>query len=97
MVSAGRYIHVQHGQHTALAYWNSPAQATFPRQVRISLEVTGRPGPPRQCSFNGHGCHFGVRRAAQRGPAGSQGHKPTGGDHDTPQGARSPEPTNSFS
>jgi hypothetical protein len=79
-VSAGSNIHIEHNQHTALvASPVSPAHGTVPRLVRVSIEVAGPPGPPGQCSFNGHGCHFGGQHAGQKGPAGAQGHKSRGG------------------
>jgi hypothetical protein len=87
------YIHIQHGQHTALvASLDSPAHRNVPRLVRVSIEVAGPPGPPRQCSFNGHGCHFGGQQASQRGSTGAQGHKSKGSPKPTgiptPKGAR---------
>jgi hypothetical protein len=101
-VSAGRYIHIQHDRHTAVASWDMPAHAKFPRLVRVSIEVAGHPGPPGQCSFNGHRCDFG-RHAGQRGPAGGGGHASKGGSHASkggghskPQGARSSKPANAF-
>ena len=95
-VSAGRNIHIQHGKHTAVASWDMPAHAKFPRLVRVSIEVAGHPGPPRQCSFNGHGCDFGTATAGQQGPAGDGGHTSKGGGHSKPQGARSSKPASAF-
>jgi hypothetical protein len=83
-VWADGYIHIhRHGTHTAVVgTWDSPGHGTFPLLVRVSIEVAGRPGPPRQCSFNGRDCHFGERHAGQGGPpAGAQGHQPQGAGH----------------
>ena len=90
-VSAGSNIHIQHSQHTALvASLNSPAHGTVPRLVRVSIQVAGRPGPPGQCSFNGHGCHFGGQHAGQQGRTGAQGHK-SKGDHKPARGGHKPK------
>jgi hypothetical protein len=92
-VSAGSNIHIQHDQHTALvASLSSPAHGAVPRLVRVSIEVAGRPGPPGQCSFNGHGCHFGGQHAGQKGPTGAQGHK---GDHKPAHGSHKPKGSHS--
>jgi hypothetical protein len=88
-VSAGRYIEIRHGEHNAVASWDSSAHATFPRLVRVSIKVAGRPGPPRHCTFNGNGCHFGAQHAGQRRPAGKRGHTAEAGGHSKSQGARS--------
>lgn len=102
-VSAGGNIHIEHSQHTALvASLDSPAHGAAPRLVRVSIEVAGRPGPPRQCSFNGRSCHFGGQHAGQRGPAGAQGHKSKGGHkpprgRHRPKGPHSPEPADALS
>ena len=101
-VWAGKYLHIQHSRHSALvASLSSRAQGGFPRQVRVSIEVAGRPGPPPQCSFNGHGCHFGGRHAGQGESSRRAGNKPTGGAGPTgrpkPKGARNRNPAKALS
>jgi hypothetical protein len=94
-VWAGKYLHIQHSRHSALvATLNSPAHGGFPRLVRVSIEVAGRPGPPLQCSFNGHGCHFGGH-AGRGEPLHRQGHKPNG--NPKPRSARHRKPANALS
>jgi hypothetical protein len=99
-VWAGKYLHIQHSRHSALvASLSSRAQGGFPRQVRVSIEVAGRPGPPLRCLFNGHGCHFGGH-AGQGGPSHGgpdprSSPKPTGSPK--PKAARSRKPANALS
>jgi hypothetical protein len=55
--SAGRYL--RHGTHSAVvASWDWPAQGAAGGLLRVSIEVAGRPGPPRRCSFNGRPCQI---------------------------------------
>jgi hypothetical protein len=79
-VWADSYLHIRHdGPHTAVvASPGSPGQGASLRLVRVSIEVAGRPGPPRRCSFNGNGCRFG-QHGGQRGSPGSRGQKPRDG------------------
>jgi hypothetical protein len=95
-VWAGRYLRIRHSRHTALvALLSLGAHGSFPRLVRVSIEVAGRPGPPLRCSFNGRGCHFGGQHAGQGRPSGRQGHKPQGSPK--PKGARNRKPANALS
>jgi hypothetical protein len=95
-VWAGKYLHIQHSLHTALvASLSSGAPGGFPRLVRVSIEVAGRPGPPLQCSFNGHGCHFAGRHAGQEEPSRRTGPKPKASPK--PKGARNSRPPSALS
>ena len=100
-VWAGKYLHIQHSRHSALVASLSSRAHGLPRLVRVSIEVAGRPGPPPQCSFNGHGCHFGGRHAGQGESSRRAGNKPTGGAGPTgrpkPQGARNRNPAKALS
>ena len=100
-VWAGKYLHIQHSRHSALVASLSSRVRGLPRLVRVSIEVAGRPGPPLQCSFNGHGCHFGGRHAGQGESSRRAGNKPTGGAGPTgrpkPKGARNRNPAKALS
>ena len=100
-VWAGKYLHIQHSRHSALVASLSSRVRGLPRLVRVSIEVAGRPGPPPQCSFNGHGCHFGGRHAGQGESSRRPGNKPTGGAGPTgrpkPKGARNRNPAKALS
>ena len=94
-VWAGSYIHIQHSRHSALVASLSSRAHGLPRLVRVSIEVAGRPGPPPQCSFNGHGCHFAGRHAGQEEPSRRTGPKPKASPK--PKGARNSRPPSALS
>jgi hypothetical protein len=70
--SAGRYL--RHGTHSAVvASSDWPAQGAAGGLLRVSIEVAGRPGPPRRCSFNGRPCQIIEHDGSQSVPGGGSG------------------------
>lgn len=58
-VYASKYLHLRHGTHTAVvASGTWPKQAPAGKPIAVTIGVTGQPGPPDDCTFNGEACHI---------------------------------------
>jgi hypothetical protein len=65
-VWASKYLYLHHGTHTAVvASGTWPKQAPAGQPIAVTIGVTGHPGPPRKCTFNGQACHITQHTAAK--------------------------------
>jgi hypothetical protein len=78
-VRASKYLYLHHGAHTAVvASGTWPKQAPPGKPINVTIGVTGHPGPPGKCTFNGEACHIVQHNdsdtAGSKSTAGSKGH-----------------------
>jgi hypothetical protein len=67
-VWAGKAL--QHGTHTAVVRSEDwPAQPAGNKPIKVTIGVTGEPGPPGKCTFNGEACTITQHHAAKSPPA----------------------------
>lgn len=58
-VQASKYLYLRHGTHNAvIASGTWPKQAPPGKPIAVTIGVTGQPGPPGKCTFNGQACHI---------------------------------------
>jgi len=58
-VAASKYLYLHHGTHNAvIASGTWPKQAPPGKPIAVTIGVTGQPGPPGKCTFDGQACHI---------------------------------------